>query len=64
MHGEQVPSMLLQVTESVKWMDGKFCMPHRSWTKLRHLEVFLRYLDTKLEKPMPLMTTFLSLLMT
>ena len=51
MHGEQGALYAsAQVTESVKWMDGKFYGATQVMDEGRHLEVFLRYLDTKLEK--------------
>jgi len=51
MHGEQGALYAsAQVTESVKWMDGKFYGATQVMDEARHLEVFLRYLDTKLEK--------------
>jgi hypothetical protein len=51
MHGEQGALYAsAQVTESVKWMDGKFYGATQVMDEARHLEVFLRYLDTKMEK--------------
>lgn len=51
MHGEQGALYAsAQVTECVKWMDGKFYGATQVMDEGRHLEVFLRYLDTKLEK--------------
>ncbi|MCG8609040.1 MAG: ferritin-like domain-containing protein [Pseudomonadales bacterium] len=51
MHGEQGALYAsAQVTESVGWMDGKFYGATQVMDEGRHLEVFLRYLDTKLEK--------------
>lgn len=51
MHGEQGALYAsAQVTESVKWMDGKFYGATQVMDEGRHLEVFLRYLDSKLQK--------------
>jgi hypothetical protein len=51
MHGEQGALYAsAQVTESVQWMDGKFYGATQVMDEGRHLEVFLRYLDTKLQK--------------
>jgi hypothetical protein len=51
MHGEQgALYAAAQVTESVQWMDGKFYGATQVMDEGRHLEVFLRYLDTKLQK--------------
>ncbi|KAA0017686.1 ferritin-like domain-containing protein [Antrihabitans cavernicola] len=51
MHGEQgALYAAAQVTESVQWMDGKLYGATQVMDEGRHLEVFLRYLDTKLEK--------------
>jgi len=51
MHGEQRALYAsAQVTESVKWMDGKFYGATQVMDEARHLEVFLRYLDTKMQK--------------
>ena len=51
MHGEQgALSASAQVTESVRWVDGKFYGATQVMDEARHLEVFLRYLETKLGK--------------
>lgn len=51
MHGEQGALYAsAQVTECVQWMDGKLYGATQVMDEARHLEVFLRYLDTKLEK--------------
>ncbi len=51
MHGEQgALYAAAQVTESVKWLDGKFYGATQVMDEGRHLEVFLRYLDTKMQK--------------
>lgn len=51
MHGEQGALYAsAQVTESVQWMDGKFYGATQVMDEGRHLEVFLRYLDTKMQK--------------
>ncbi|SFF53316.1 hypothetical protein SAMN04488120_10776 [Fontimonas thermophila] len=51
MHGEQgALYAAAQVTESVQWLDGKFYGATQVMDEGRHLEVFLRYLDTKLQK--------------
>lgn len=51
MHGEQGALYAsAQVTESVKWMDGKLYGATQVMDEARHLEVFLRYLDSKLNR--------------
>lgn len=51
MHGEQgALYAAAQVTESVHWLDGKLYGATQVMDEGRHLEVFLRYLDTKVEK--------------
>lgn len=51
MHGEQGALYAsAQVTESVKWMEGKLYGATQVMDEGRHLEVFLRYLDSKLQK--------------
>ena len=51
MHGEQGALYAsAQVTESVRWVDGKFYGATQVMDEARHLEVFLRYLETKLGK--------------
>ncbi|WP_421844253.1 ferritin-like domain-containing protein [Mycobacterium sp.] len=51
MHGEQgALYAAAQVTESVQWTDGKLYGATQVMDEGRHLEVFLRYLETKLEK--------------
>jgi hypothetical protein len=51
MHGEQgALYAAAQVTESVQWLDGKLYGATQVMDEGRHLEVFLRYLDTKVEK--------------
>jgi len=51
LHGEQgALYAAAQVTESVKWMDGKLYGATQVMDEGRHVEVFLRYLDTKVEK--------------
>ncbi|CAM3640999.1 ferritin-like domain-containing protein [Smaragdicoccus niigatensis] len=51
MHGEQgALYAAAQVTECVQWMDGKLYGATQVMDEGRHLEVFLRYLDTKMEK--------------
>ena len=51
MHGEQgALYAAAQVTESVQWLDGKLYGATQVMDEGRHLEVFLRYLETKLEK--------------
>ncbi len=51
MHGEQGALYAsAQVTESVHWVDGKFYGATQVMDEARHLEVFLRYLETKLGK--------------
>ncbi len=51
MHGEQGALYAAsQVTESVQWLDGKFYGATQVMDEGRHLEVFYRYLDTKMDK--------------
>lgn len=51
MHGEQGALYAsAQVTESVRWLDGKLYGATQVMDEARHLEVFHRYLDTKLNK--------------
>ena len=51
MHGEQgALYAAAQVTESVQWLDGKFYGATQVMDEGRHLEVFYRYLDTKMNK--------------
>jgi hypothetical protein len=51
LHGEQgALHAAAQVTESVRWMDGKFYVATQVMDEARHVEVFRRYLETKLGK--------------
>ncbi len=51
LHGEQgALYAACQVTESVQWMDGKFYGATQVMDEGRHVEVFLRYLESKLGK--------------
>lgn len=51
MHGEQGALYAsAQVTESVQWIEGKFFGGTQVMDEARHLEVFNRYLSTKLNK--------------
>ncbi len=51
LHGEQGALMAAaQVTEAVQFFDGKFYGATQVMDEGRHVEVFHRYLDTKLEK--------------
>ncbi len=51
LHGEQgALQAAAQVTESVRWMDGKFYGATQVMDEARHVEVFHRYLSTKLNK--------------
>jgi hypothetical protein len=51
MHGEQGALYAsAQVTESVQWLEGKFFGGTQVMDEARHLEVFNRYLTTKLNK--------------
>lgn len=51
MHGEQGALYAsAQVTESVQWLDGKLYGATQVMDEARHLEVFHRYLETKLNK--------------
>jgi hypothetical protein len=51
MHGEQgALYAAAQVTESVPWLDAKLYGATQVMDEGRHLEVFFRYLDTKLNK--------------
>jgi hypothetical protein len=51
LHGEQgALYAAAQVTESVQWLDGKFYGSTQVMDEGRHVEVFFRYLETKLGK--------------
>jgi hypothetical protein len=51
LHGEQGALMAAaQVTESVQWLDGKFYGATQVMDEARHVEVFHRYLERKLNK--------------
>ncbi len=51
LHGEQGALFAAaQVTESVKWMDGKLYGATQVMDEARHVEVFHRYIDEKLNK--------------
>lgn len=51
LHGEQGALFAAaQVTESVQWMDGKFYGATQVMDEGRHVEVFHRYIETKLNK--------------
>ncbi len=51
LHGEQgALYAAAQVTESVEWLDGKFYGSTQVMDEGRHVEVFFRYLETKLGK--------------
>ncbi|MBF0351070.1 MAG: ferritin-like domain-containing protein [SAR324 cluster bacterium] len=51
LHGEQGALLATaQVTESVKWTDGKYYGATQVMDEARHIEVFHRYLSTKLNK--------------
>lgn len=51
MHGEQGALYAsAQVTESVQWMEGKFFGGTQVMDEARHLEVFHRYLTTKMNR--------------
>lgn len=55
LHGEQgALCASAQVTESVHWLDGKLYGATQVMDEGRHVEVFLRYLDTKLDKLYPI----------
>lgn len=54
LHGEQgALYAAAQVTESVRWFDGKFYGATQVMDEARHVEVFLRYVETKLGKLYP-----------
>ncbi|MFN2376473.1 MAG: ferritin-like domain-containing protein [Candidatus Binatia bacterium] len=54
LHGEQGALYAsAQVTESVGWFDGKFYGATQVMDEARHVEVFLRYVETKLGKLYP-----------
>jgi len=54
LHGEQGALYAsAQVTESVGWFDGKFYGATQVMDEARHVEVFLRYIETKLGKLYP-----------
>ena len=51
LHGEQGALFAAaQVTEAVQFFDGKMCGATQVMDEARHVEVFHRYLDTKLNK--------------
>ncbi|MFN8578321.1 MAG: ferritin-like domain-containing protein [Candidatus Sericytochromatia bacterium] len=51
LHGEQGALFAAaQVTESIKWLDGKLYGSTQVMDEGRHVEVFLRYLDTKMNR--------------
>jgi hypothetical protein len=51
LHGEQgALQAAAQVTESVRWLDGKLYGSTQVMDEARHVEVFHRYLETKLNK--------------
>jgi hypothetical protein len=51
LHGEQgALQAAAQVTECVQWLDGKFYGATQVMDEARHVEVFHRYLSTKLNK--------------
>lgn len=51
LHGEQGALFAAaQVTESVRWMDGKLYGATQVMDEARHIEVFHRYIDQKLNK--------------
>lgn len=51
LHGEQGALFAAaQVTESIKWLDGKLYGATQVMDEGRHVEVFLRYLDTKMNR--------------
>ena len=51
LHGEQGALFAAaQVTESISWLDGKLYGSTQVMDEGRHVEVFLRYIDTKLNK--------------
>ena len=55
LHGEQGALYAsAQVTESVRWFDGKFYGATQVMDEARHVEVFLRYIETKLGKLYPI----------
>jgi hypothetical protein len=55
LHGEQGALFAsAQVTESVSWFDGKFYGATQVMDEARHVEVFLRYVETKLGKLYPI----------
>ena len=55
LHGEQGALFVAcQVTEAVRWMDGKLYGSTQVMDEGRHVEVFHRYLSQKLEKSYPI----------
>lgn len=51
LHGEQGALFAAaQITEAIPWFDGKFYGSTQVVDEGRHIEVFLRYIDTKLNK--------------
>lgn len=55
LHGEQGALIVAsQLAGAVPWMDGKFYAASQTMDEARHVEVFSRYIRTKLEWEMPI----------
>ena len=54
MHGEQGALLCTaQIVETVPWIDAKYYAATQVMDEARHVEVFAKYLDTKLVGPLP-----------
>ena len=54
MHGEQGALLCTaKIVETVPWIDAKYYAATQVMDEARHVEVFAKYLDTKLTGPLP-----------
>ena len=54
MHGEQGALICTaKIVETVPWIDAKYYAATQVMDEARHVEVFAKYLDTKLVGPLP-----------
>ena len=54
MHGEQGALLCTaKIVETVPWIDAKYYAATQVMDEARHVEVFAKYLDTKLDGPLP-----------
>jgi hypothetical protein len=54
MHGEQGALICTaKIVETVPWIDAKYYAATQVMDEARHVEVFAKYLDTKLERALP-----------